>query len=72
MDVIREEIGVDVWDQAENEVRNSLNLHHNVRRKNPILAAATVENLFDKGIEIQNLNRLGVLLLEYASAVQRT
>lgn len=69
MDVVQQEIGANVWESAENEVRNAQNMHH-VKRKNPILAAATIEQLIDNAVELPKLDRLGTLLLTYANSIQ--
>lgn len=71
MDVIRDEIGAEVWEHAENDVRSSQRMQ-GVKRKNPILVAATLEKLFTDGVNIPRLDRLGALLLHYANAVNAT
>jgi hypothetical protein len=69
MDEIRAEVGPAVWDEAEKQARQDQDLQQGVKRKNPLLVAATVERLFLNGVEIPRLNRLGEALLKHAETV---
>jgi hypothetical protein len=48
-DVVREDFGAAVWDKAENNARNKMGFTDNVRRKNRLLIAATLEELSSEG-----------------------
>jgi putative ATP-dependent endonuclease of OLD family len=66
LDEIRTEIGEHEWDTAEQEARAAFKLQSGVRRKNPVLVAATLELLLNKGIRILSLERVTDALLEFA------
>jgi predicted ATP-dependent endonuclease of OLD family len=65
-DVVREDFGVTVWDKAENNARNKMGFTDNVRRKNRLLIAATLEELSSEGKQSTILETLCDKLLGFA------
>lgn len=65
LDEVRNEIGHNVWDVAENEARNQEDLHTGVTQKNPLVISATLENLWRKDIKSKLLDKLCNSILAY-------
>ena len=68
-DEVISEIGDEIWDEAEVKARNDHNLPDGVRRKNPLIISATLENLWAEGIKSNLLERLCEGLLTHAQKV---
>ncbi len=67
-DAISNEVGQDTWANAENDAREKYNLQAGVRRKNPVLIAATLENLLGNNVKFTLLDQLCTNLLAYAES----
>ena len=63
---VEEDFSVDTWRNAESSARENLDLQHGVNRKNPILIAATIEELARDGHCSKLLDRLCDGILEFA------
>jgi putative ATP-dependent endonuclease of OLD family len=66
MEEIRVEVGKQEWDETEQSARVAFKLQAGVRRKNPMLVAATVESLLRKGIQMPSLEATVSALLNFA------
>lgn len=66
LDDLRTEIGEQEWDTTEKSARAAFKLQAGVRRKNPMLVAATVELLLRKGLQMSSLEATTDALLEFA------
>jgi predicted ATP-dependent endonuclease of OLD family len=64
-DRVRADFGADEWAKAENKVRQELRLHDGVRRKNKMLIAATLEELWARGHQSPSLIKLCGGILRY-------
>ncbi len=67
-DVICNEVGQGTWVKAENDAREKYNLQAGVRRKNPVLITATLENLLGNNVKFTLLDQLCTNLLAYAES----
>jgi hypothetical protein len=67
-DAICNDVGQDIWSNAENATRKKYNLQTGVRRKNPVLIAATLEKLLSDGVGFALLDQLCENLLAYAES----
>ena len=65
---VREEFG-DAWEVIENKVRNEKALQDGVKSKNPMLIAATLEELWNQGKKSASLIKLCDAILYYAQKV---
>ncbi|MEA3280124.1 MAG: hypothetical protein U9Q38_05950 [Thermodesulfobacteriota bacterium] len=65
-DVVREDFSKDIWEKAENNARNKMGFTENVRRKNRLLIAATLEELSSEGKQSAILGKLCEKLLGFA------
>ncbi len=68
-DDVISEIGKERWDEAETEARQRHGLTDSVKRKNPLLISATVETLWEKGIQINCLEKISENLLNFGKIV---
>ena len=69
-DVVMEEFSKDVWEKAENNARIKMGFTDNVRRKNRLLIAATLEELSSEGKQSAILETLCEKLLGFAKKPQ--
>lgn len=69
LDEIRAEIGSSAWDAAETNARDKFKLQAGVRRKNPVLIAATVESLLNDGHEFELLKTLTDNLIAHCQSM---
>ena len=60
-----EDFSKDVWEKAENNARNKMGFTDNVRRKNRLLIAATLEELSSEGKQSAILETLCEKLLGF-------
>ena len=60
-----------VWKAAEDAVRDSRALNHGVKKKNPVLIAATLEELARQGHHSSELDRLCDSILQFARGQTR-
>ena len=67
-DTVKEEIG-DAWEDAENKVREDKGFRDGVKRKNPMLITATLEELWNQGKQCASLIKLCGAILHYAQKV---
>ena len=65
-DVVMEDFGTDVWGKAENNARTKMGFTENVRRKNRLLIAATLEELSSEEKQSAILETLCDKLLGFA------
>ena len=65
-DVVMEDFGTDVWEKAENNARTKMGFTENVRRKNRLLIAATLEELSSEEKQSAILETLCDKLLGFA------
>ncbi|WAC07860.1 MAG: AAA family ATPase [Thermodesulfobacteriota bacterium] len=71
-DEIVAEIGQEKWDNAELKARQEHSLSDGVRRKNPLVISATLENMWNEGIKSSLLEKLCVGILNHARKVTMT
>jgi putative ATP-dependent endonuclease of OLD family len=64
-DVVMEDFSKDVWEKTENNARNKMGFTDNVRRKNRLLIAATLEELSSEGKQSAILETLCEKLLGF-------
>jgi len=69
-DVVMEDFGGDVWEKAENNAKIKMEFTENVRRKNRLLIAATLEQLASEGKQSAILETLCEKLLGFAKKPQ--
>jgi len=69
-DVVMEDFSRGVWDKAENNARNKMGFTENVRRKNRLLIAATLEELASEGKQSDILEKLCEKLLGFAKTAK--
>lgn len=69
LDEVRSELGAEIWDTAEAEARETHQLQSSVKRKNPMLIAATLERLFESGHESASLAQLAENLLTHCRSL---
>jgi predicted ATP-dependent endonuclease of OLD family len=69
-DKVHADFGEDVWANAENKVRQDMGLHDGVRRKNKMLIAATLEELWNQGRKSPTLLKLCAAILRYGEKVR--
>ena len=69
-DVVMEDFSKDVWEKAENNARIKMGFTDNVRRKNRLLIAATLEELSSEGKQSAILETLCEKLLGFAKKPQ--
>ena len=69
-DKVRADFGEDVWAEAENKVRQNLGLHDGVRRKNRMLIAATLEELWNQERKSATLLKLCAGILRYGEKMR--
>lgn len=69
-DNVHADFGEDDWSKAENKVRQNLELHDGVRRKNKMLIAATLEELWNQGHKSSTLIKLCGSILRYGEKVR--
>jgi hypothetical protein len=65
---IRGEIGEDIWNVAEEEMRTLYQYHKGVKSKNSLLITATLEKLWNKSVKSPSLERLCQSILLYGRA----
>ena len=66
-EVVRGEIGEDIWRKAEERVRSERNLTTGVRGKNCVLIAAVLEALEGDGVRSNTLDELCDRILAFAT-----
>ncbi len=69
-ETIHSDFGADIWLEAENKVRQDLGLHDGVKRKNKILIAGTLEELWKKEKKSVSLMRLCSEIIRFAQKIQ--
>jgi len=69
-DKVRADFGEDIWAEAENKVRQNLGLHDGVRRKNRMLIAATLEDLWNQERKSATLLKLCAGILRYGEKMR--
>jgi len=70
LDEVRSQVGSDAWDAAEKDARDRFKLQDGVRRKNPVLIAATVETLLSNNHDIELLKVLAKNLIAHCRSVE--
>lgn len=65
-DVVSNDFGLDVWEAAETKARNDNGFMEGVRRKNTLLIAATLEELFNNDKQSDILDKACNKILEFA------
>jgi hypothetical protein len=66
-DVVRKDFGEVVWNEAESKAKSDHGFLDGVKRKNSLLIAATLEELFNRGLRSESLEKLCGAILEFAS-----
>jgi hypothetical protein len=69
-DRVRADFGEDIWAAAENKVREDMGLHDGLKRKNKILIAATLDELWKEDRKSASLVKLSAGILRYAEKVR--
>lgn len=70
LDTVRAEVGPDTWDNAEATARKEQGFETGVRRKNSLLLAAVIEELWEQGHRSSSLETLCKGIIEFASAAR--
>ena len=63
-DAVRLDLGSNIWDKAENEIRAKHGLRNNVRGKNTLLISATLEEIWNSGGRSRSLDSLCTAILK--------
>ncbi len=70
LDTVRAEVGPDTWDDAEATARREQGFEAGVRRKNSLLLAAVIEDLWGHSHRSSSLDNLCKEIIEFASAAR--
>lgn len=70
IDSVRQDVGEDIWNQAEQDARQQTGLVDGVKRKNSLLIAATLEQLAKENVFSALLDKLCNRIQSYAEAVR--
>jgi putative ATP-dependent endonuclease of the OLD family len=68
-EAIENEIGSDEWKQSEQAARAQHGLSDGVRQKHPLVISATLEDLWNRGIKSEILNKLCNCIIEHAQRI---
>jgi len=68
--IVRNDVGEENWQKAENEVRNKYGLVE-AKQKNQILISAILEKLQEQGLQSANLIKLSANILKYAECLNQ-
>ena len=66
-DTVREEYGEDIWETSENKARVDQGFLDGIKRKNPLLIAATLEELYENGNQSAVLERVCSSFLDFSA-----
>ena len=69
-DVVRAEVGLEQWNVGEEKAKQRHGLTRDVQRKNGVVVAATVEQLWEDGLRSENLNQVCTRILAFAQRHQ--
>lgn len=66
-DVVRKDFGEGVCDEAENKAKSDHGFLDGIKRKNSLLIAATLEELYNRGLKSESLEKLCAAILGFAT-----
>lgn len=72
MDVVKNDVGTEAWEEAEDRVRVERGLVANVSRKNTLRIAAVLEELGLRGVKVPVLEEAADRILTYARSFQES